>query len=127
MDKIADIKAFTDAVHSTGMKIMLWFSVPFVGVDSKAFDKFKDKLLDVGTAGGASVVDPRYPQVRSHLISVFKNAVESWGLDGLKLDFIDSFGGAMKLVSGSQPQFIWRVTKKKYYASIAKHQSTNSH
>lgn len=27
-------------------------------------------------------------------------------------DFIDSFGGAMKLVSGSQPQFIWRVTKK---------------
>ena len=29
-------------------------------------------------------------------------------------DFIDSFGGAMKLVSGSQPQFIWRVTKKKY-------------
>lgn len=30
------------------------------------------------------------------------------------LDFIDSFGGAMKLVSGSQPQFIWRVTKKKY-------------
>ena len=29
-------------------------------------------------------------------------------------DFIDSFGGATKLVSGSQPQFIWRVTKKKY-------------
>lgn len=29
-------------------------------------------------------------------------------------DFIDRFGGAMKLVSGSQPQFIWRVTKKKY-------------
>lgn len=29
-------------------------------------------------------------------------------------NFIDSFGGAMKLVSGSQPQFIWRVTKKKY-------------
>ena len=29
-------------------------------------------------------------------------------------DFIDSFGGAMKLVSGSQPHFIWRVTKKKY-------------
>lgn len=29
-------------------------------------------------------------------------------------DFIDSFGGAMKLVSVSQPQFIWRVTKKKY-------------
>ena len=27
-------------------------------------------------------------------------------------DFIDSFGGAMKLVSGSQPQFIWRVKKR---------------
>ena len=100
VDKIADIKAFTDAVHSTGMKIMLWFSVPFVGVDSKAFDKFKDKLLDVGTAGGAYVVDPRYPQVRSHLISVFKNAVESWGLDGLKLDFIDSFGQVDEVKDG---------------------------
>lgn len=33
-------------------------------------------------------------------------------------DFIDSFGGAMKLVSGSQPQFIWRVTKKKYNNAV---------
>lgn len=29
-------------------------------------------------------------------------------------DFIDCFGGAMKLLSGAQPQFVWRVTKKKY-------------
>ena len=29
-------------------------------------------------------------------------------------DFIDCFGGAMKLLSGAQTQFVWRVTKKKY-------------
>ncbi len=36
-------------------------------------------------------LDPRYPDVREFLISVYENAVSNWGIDGLKLDFIDSF------------------------------------
>ena len=36
-------------------------------------------------------LDPRYKKVRDYLCNVYVNAVKEWNLDGLKLDFIDSF------------------------------------
>ena len=90
-DKIADIKAFSDAVHETGMKLMLWFSIPFLGKNSKVRERFKDKTLYDADYMGVSVLDPRYPDVREYLIGIYENAAKNWGLDGLKLDFIDSF------------------------------------
>lgn len=90
-EKIADIKKFSDAVHSEGMKFLLWFSVPFAGCDSKAYPKFKGKTLNDHPINGAYILDPRYPEVREHIIGIYKNAAENWGLDGFKLDFIDCF------------------------------------
>lgn len=88
--KIPDMKAFVKAVHEIGMKVMLWYSVPFVGVHSEVWKEFKDKLLyDIN--GEYGVLDPRYPQVREYLISIYEQAVKAWELDGLKLDFIDCF------------------------------------
>ena len=88
--KVPDMKAFVDAVHETGMKFMLWYSVPFVGEYTDAWEHFKDKMLYCA-AGKTHVLDPRYPEVREYLISLYKNAVLDWGLDGFKLDFVDSF------------------------------------
>lgn len=34
---------------------------------------------------------PRYPQVRQYLVKTYEEAATVRGLDGLKLDFIDSF------------------------------------
>lgn len=90
-EKIPDMKAFVDAVHETGMKFMLWYSVPFIGELSKAYDRFKDKMLYDTGMNGAWVVDPRYPEVREYLIDIYRRAMIDWGLDGFKLDFIDSF------------------------------------
>jgi alpha-galactosidase len=87
--KIPDMKALTDAIHQTGMKVMLWFSVPFVGMYSKAYERFKDKALT--ERDGVLTVDVRYKEVRDYLVDIYKNAVISYGLDGLKLDFIDQF------------------------------------
>lgn len=91
--KVPDMKAFVDAVHGTGMKFMLWYSVPYVGEYSKAYERFKDKMLKLsGHADGKTwVLDPRYPEVRDYLIGLYCKAVKEWGLDGFKLDFIDSF------------------------------------
>jgi alpha-galactosidase len=36
-------------------------------------------------------LDPRYKEVRHYLSDTYERAVRQWGLDGLKLDFIDSF------------------------------------
>lgn len=87
--KIPDMKALVDAVHSVGMKIILWYSVPFVGEHSKAYARFKDKFHH--TWEGVGVLDPRYPDVRDYLCKTYERAVKEWGLDGFKLDFIDSF------------------------------------
>lgn len=90
--KVPDMAEFVEKIHNTGMKVMLWYSVPFVGVKSKNFEKFKDYLLDeTGKAGSYYCLDPRYKIVRDFLIDIYKNAVKDWNLDGLKLDFIDNF------------------------------------
>ena len=86
--KIPNMKKHVDNVHNLGMKYVLWFSVPFMGRKTKAFAKFENMILryyseDVG------LLDPRYKEVRDYLISLYKKAVGEWGVDGLKLDFID--------------------------------------
>lgn len=92
--KIPDMKAFVDRVHECGMKFILWYSVPFVGVHSKVYERFSDMFLN-GTREQAgknwSVLDPRYPEVRQFLTEVYVKAKKEWGLDGFKLDFIDMF------------------------------------
>ncbi len=89
--KIPDMKAFVDAVHETGMKFILRYSVPFVGSHTRAMDRFRDKLLKPSGIGSSGVPDPRYPEVREYLIGCYQRAMIDWGLDGFKLDFIDSF------------------------------------
>ncbi len=96
-----DMKSFVDAVHSTGMKFILWYAVPFFGIHSKAYERFKDKMLanDVNH-GNTYIIDPRYPEVREYLIGIYKKAVLDWGLDGFKLDFIDYFKQSSEVKPG---------------------------
>lgn len=90
--KIPDMKQFVDRVHATGMKFMLWYSVPFVGIHSKAYERFRGMYLEDPAEKNDWVrFDPRYREVREYLTGIYTKAVRDWGLDGLKLDFIDSF------------------------------------
>lgn len=90
--KIPDMKQFVDRIHAVGMKMMLWYSVPFVGIYAKNYERFKDMILDeTGNKKTYWALDPRYKEVREFLIGTYERAVREWGLDGLKLDFIDSF------------------------------------
>lgn len=88
-EKIPDIKSFVDGIHNLGMKVMFWFSVPYIGVKSKNYEKFKDMLLD-GDSSDVRCLDPRYKEVREFLIQTYIHAMKDWNLDGLKLDFIDA-------------------------------------
>ena len=83
-------KEFVQDIHDTGMKIGFWYSVPFCGKKSKAYQEFKGKFLTENHRW-APVFDPRYPEVRLYLINIYKNALVDWNLDGFKLDFIDDF------------------------------------
>ncbi len=89
--KIPDMRKLVDEIHDIGMKVMLWFSVPFIGEHSEAFDKFKDKIINMQEKEGFGSIDIRYGECRKYLINIYRQAIIDWDLDGLKLDFIDSF------------------------------------
>lgn len=90
--KMSDMKLLVDSIHNIGMKVMLWYSVPFIGIYSNRYNEFKNMLLDEsGNNRDFFALDPRYKCVRDYLCDIYESAVNNWGIDGLKLDFIDSF------------------------------------
>lgn len=90
-EKFPNMKEHVAFVHSLGLKYMLWVSVPFIGEKSKIWNRFSDKLLMYQEDMGAGVLDIRYKEVREYLIMEYTKLVETYKLDGLKLDFIDEF------------------------------------
>lgn len=102
-ERIPDMAGLVKDIQQVGMKVGLWFSVPFCGVKSKAYQKFKGKFLTENHRW-APVFDPRYPEVRAHLVDIYQHAVEVWGLDGLKLDFIDDFQAYPETKFGDDPE-----------------------
>ncbi|MBQ8233550.1 MAG: alpha-galactosidase [Lachnospiraceae bacterium] len=89
--KFPDMKRFVERVHELDMKVMLWFSVPYVGKNARIYKEFEGMYLD-NPDSEWNVLDPRFPKVREYLVRTYEDAVKNWGLDGLKMDFIDCFG-----------------------------------
>ena len=89
--RMPKMREWVDAVHALGMKVLLWYSVPYVGDHSDAKTKFEGKFLAYDARKGAWTLDPRYPDVRAYLLGLYLNAVRGWDLDGFKLDFVDAF------------------------------------
>ncbi len=90
-EKFPDFAGFVRTVHGWGMKVMLWFPVPFVGFETADYQRFKDKLLYNDEVQRAGIYDVRYACVRRHIIDTLAGFARRYGLDGLKLDFVDSF------------------------------------
>lgn len=89
--KFPDMAGHVRRIHRLGMKYMLWYSVPFVGWKSRAHSRFEGKYLRERPGLQASVLDPRFPEVRRYLVDTYTRALKEWDLDGFKLDFIDDF------------------------------------
>jgi alpha-galactosidase len=88
--KVPDLANQVKRIHAMGMKYMVWFSVPFVGIESKAYNRFKDMLLPGREGAKWYSFDMRFPEVRDYLVGRFVGFVERYGVDGLKMDFIGS-------------------------------------
>lgn len=89
--KFPDFKAHVKRVQDMGVKYMLWFSVPFVGIHSKAYERFKNHRLSTNPDAKWWCLDPRCPEVRDYLKKIYLRFVTEYGIDGLKLDFVDAF------------------------------------
>lgn len=88
-NRFPDFASHVKRVQEMGMKYMVWYSVPYVGKKSRNYGRFKGKYLS--ETADVCVLDPRFPEVREFLCSTYENAMKEYGLDGFKLDFIDSF------------------------------------
>ncbi len=89
--KFYDFKAFVAGVHALGMKVMVWFSVPYMGDYAKAYERFRNKILLHDEFMHTNVLDPRYKKVREYLVGIYADFLQVYDVDGLKLDFIDAF------------------------------------
>ena len=91
-DKFPDFKKFVDDVHSFGMKLMVWFPVPFAGFATEDYKRFKDKMAFDIDWMRAGVYDVRYKELRDYIAGTYEKFVDTYGFDGLKLDFVDAWG-----------------------------------
>lgn len=87
-DKFPDFKKFVNDVHSRGLKVVLWFAVPFIGPETKIYEKFRDKVLYY-RADKTFVADPRYPEIRRYIVDTYCRFIKDYDIDGFKLDFVD--------------------------------------
>lgn len=91
-EKFPDFRGFVDAIHGLGMKILLWFSLPFIGLKHPYYERFKDRMLyTVEGALMVGVLDPRYASVREYVTEVLCRYIREYDLDGFKVDFLDTF------------------------------------
>ncbi|TCN35517.1 alpha-galactosidase [Kribbella orskensis] len=86
-----DMAGHVRRVHELGVDYVLWIAPPLIGEHSKAWDRMKDRTLGYVDGLSASVLDPRYPEVREHIVESCVRPVRDWGVDGLKLDFLDTW------------------------------------
>lgn len=89
--KFPDFQAFVQELHELGMKLMVWFTVPFLGENSPLRSRFEGKYLYYDKGCKAFVLDPRFPSVRSAIIDHYVRFLKEYEIDGFKLDFVDSF------------------------------------
>lgn len=89
--RFPDMAEHVRRLHERGLKVMLWYSVPFVGYESQGFGRAKSQTLFDYRAAKAVVLDPRFPGVRKNIVRTYVKALKDWDLDGFKLDFIDRF------------------------------------
>lgn len=89
--KFPDMKQLSRDIHALGMKLIIWYSMPFMGFYAENLKAFEGKFLKRLDNANCYVLDPRYKDVRDFLVNTYAKAVSEWELDGLKLDFIDRF------------------------------------
>ena len=90
-ERMPEMKAFVDGVHERGMDVLLWYAMSLVGERSVLYPTMAGKFLRYWDGQGAYVLDPRFPEVREHIIDTYRRAMADWGVDGFKLDFLGFF------------------------------------
>lgn len=88
-NKFPDMAAFAAKAKQHGIAPALWFPLPFMGMDDPHFDDFRDRMIAVDDFLRAGILDVRVPSVREFLVDTLAGLCDTYGLCGLKLDFLN--------------------------------------
>lgn len=87
--RFPELRELVRQVRELGMRYMLWFAVPFIGDKCRHYERLRPYFICERMNAG--ILDPRFPVVRRFIVDCCRDLMVKYGLDGLKLDFIDSF------------------------------------
>ncbi|WP_205315772.1 glycoside hydrolase family 36 protein [Nonomuraea lactucae] len=91
--KFPDLAGHVARVRATGMSYLAWIAPLLLGPESRAYPRLAHLAPVASPTGpGAYVLDPRVPEVREHVVATCVRLIRDYGLDGLKIDFLDDAG-----------------------------------
>lgn len=90
VSKFPDFKAHVAAVQALGFRYVLWISPFMVGVSSRKAEQYAHLLTDGQERERFRNLSPWHPDTADIIEKLLRRLVEDYGLDGLKIDFIDS-------------------------------------
>lgn len=82
---------FKQKCSEMGLPLYLWYSIPFMGGNPVVLKKFEGKYIRYRAPRQMYVLDPRYAEVRRHLVSTYANFLNEWQFDGYWFDFLKGF------------------------------------
>ena len=89
-EKFPDFAAHVAEIHQTGLKYMAWIAPLLLGQDSAAREALAEYAPHARPEWRCHVLDPRHARVREFVVESSARLIEEYGLDGLKIDFLDS-------------------------------------
>ncbi|MFB7512222.1 glycoside hydrolase family 36 protein [Streptomyces sp. NPDC056144] len=90
--KFPDLAAHVARVRDRGLRYVLWTAPLLLGPEADCHARWESSAPVRATVPGAFVLDPRLPEVRRHVVDLCVSLVREFGVDGLKLDFLDEAG-----------------------------------
>ncbi|GAA2310526.1 hypothetical protein GCM10010149_71170 [Nonomuraea roseoviolacea subsp. roseoviolacea] len=88
--KFPDFAAHVARVRGMGLAYLAWIAPLLLGPRAECFPELSAHAPAADVVPGAHVLDPRVPEVRRHVVDTCARLVRDHGLDGLKLDFLET-------------------------------------
>lgn len=88
-DKFPDLRGLTTRLRRDGQRVVLWVAPLLLGPKSAAHATMAPYAPHEQARLSCRVLDPRFAEVRAFVVATCLRLVEDYGVDGLKIDFLN--------------------------------------